>query len=98
MAVLIPVSDKQDRLLRALARQNRIRKQTLLDLVVSRAAIDFVGTLRPVLRDGSMGAQRLLAEWNEVETEALLRRARSRGIFAWASRRTARTLNMLGAN
>jgi hypothetical protein len=96
MPALDPASDAEERLLRALAKQNRTRKQALLDTVVSRAAIDFVGTLRPVLRDGSFSAQRLLAEWIEVEAEALRRRARSREIFTWASRRTARTLNLLG--
>jgi hypothetical protein len=91
-----PVSAEQEQALTALQRQNAARRRSFLAAVTAHATIDFVATLRPALMDQGYEAEQLLADWIEVEAEAMRRHATARGIFRWATRRTRRTLNFLG--
>ena len=98
MAHFEPVSAEQDQALTALQRQNFTRRRSFLTAVTARATMDFVASLRPALTGQGYEAEQLLANWIEVEADAVRRYANARGIFRWATRRTRRTLHFLGRN
>ena len=98
MAHFEPVSAAQEQALKALERQNFARRRSFLNAVTARATVDFVTSLRRALRGQGYEAEQLLADWIEVEANAVRRHTNARGIFRWATQRTRRTLNFLGRN
>ena len=93
-----PASDDEERWLKALERQNLARRRAWLDVVVSHATLDFVASLRHVLQGGGYDLERLLADWCEMEAGALRLNMRARRLLVWATRRTRKTLHLLGRN